>query len=253
MNPKDIKTLIMYHSNIPNAKQMLRDMYANPETVERLVATNGIHNHCITTELHRTKTDYSGKPKIASIYLKGIEGKHLVPTISVPHDVENGVNLTLDLGGVSFTQKFRRKQGYRDFDSVFFEQVLLDDLHHRIMQTYLYRDFGHYSSKADPLLTPSNVKRILEQGFYAISTPHRGVKMELVKETTNANIEKVKDCGLIIKRTVTFFNKERKEDISYYVITATGRVMVFDGEYTTFDTPAKTGYVLLTDPPKVKK
>lgn len=251
MDPKQIKTYITHHDALPNIKYVFQEMYA--DNIDTIIATDGVRGHAINTELKRTKTDFSGKPIIGSTFLRGLNIKPLMPTISIPHDLSYATNLTLDLGGVSFTQKFRRKEGYKDFDAVFFGAVLLDDTHHRIMQTYLYRDTTHYASKADPLLPPSNIKRILEQGSYTISTPHRGVKMELVKETTNANIEKVKDCGLIIKRTTTFFNKEKKEDISYYVITATGRIMVFDGEHTTFDTPAKTGYVLLSDPIKVTK
>lgn len=253
MDPKEVKTLIMYHGGLPDVKRTIRNMYADPMQIETLVATNGIHNHTLVTDLIRTKTDFRGKPKISSIYLKGIEGKHLMPTISVPHDVENGVDLTLDLGGVSFTHKFRRLSGNPGFDAVFFEHLLLDHTHHRIMQTYFTRNIGFNPNSPSPLLAPTFVKNILEQGEITHRGKGRDVKFELVKETTNDNISKVIGCGLIIKRTVIFFNKERKEDISYYVITATGCVIVFDGEHTTFERPAKTGYVLLTDPIKVKK
>lgn len=251
MDPKQIKTYITHHDALPNIKYVFQEMYA--DNVETIIATDGVRGHAINTELKRTKTDFSGKPIIGSTFLRGLDIKPLMPTISIPHDLSYAANLTLDFGGVSFTQKFRRREGYKDFDAVFFGAVLLDDTHHRIMQTYLRFQSNNVASAREPLLNPIVIKQVLEKGEYITVFPTRAIKMELVKETTNEHIKKVTNCGLIIKRTATFFNKERKEDISYYVITATGRVMVFEGEHNTFDTPAKTGYVLLSDPIKVTK
>jgi len=248
----EIGTIIMFHHDLPRANVAYNgDLKKLPDSVHTLIATDSSSRHQFVTHLNRTKKGFEGTPKLKSFHLKGIGDKLVVPSILIPPE-DNRVVLTLDLGGVSFTQIFTRHPADQHCESVFFGGRLLADLSHRIHITYM-RNLNRQADVAALVMYPGVLKKIMQQGEIKFNNSQRETKIELVKETTNKHIVRVQDSGLILKRTTTIYNKDRKVYIDYIVVSATGSMRLFEGENTTFEREAKTGYVLLTDLPKVTK
>jgi len=249
---KEISTVITYHHDFPRVNKSFGIDLVIPAHVKQLIGIDGINRAVIRTTLDRNKKGFAGKAVISSAMLKGITDNLLVPEISIKHGEDHNVTAKLDLGGVSFTQEFSRFPKDRHCESVFFGGNYLDVMNHRIHHTYQSRNSINVSGDV-PLLAPRYIKEMLEKGAYHIASLVRKSTYEVVRETTNQHIEKMKHSGLIVKRTVTFFNKERKEHIEYIVISALGSFRVFEGEHTNFEKETKTGYVLFADPTKPTK
>lgn len=253
MNPNEVGVVICFHHDLPNVQKTFGIDTVFPESVHTVIATDGTNRAQIKTALTRNKIGFAGKPIIASQMLKGIKTKPLVPELSIKHGDHQRVTAKLDFGDVSFTQVFTRHAKDRHCESVFFGSVLLQDLSHRLHQTWLYKETKVNSNSTIPVLAPWQVRAMLRQPVFKIIGPHREIHYQVVRETTNPHVEKMKDSGLIVKRSVIFFNKERKERIEMYVISATGSFRVFEGEDTNFEKETKTGYVLFADPIKPTK
>lgn len=250
---KEVSVLICYHHDLTHVQKTWGVDGVLPKSIHTIVATDGTNRAQIKTDLTRNKTGFSGKPIIASAMLKGIKDKPLVPELSISHGEHQKVVAKMDFGDVSFTQVFTRHAKDRHCESVFFGAVLLQDLGHRLHQTWMYKETPLNHNATIPVLSPLHIRAMLRQPVFKIIGPHRETHYEVVRETTNPHVEKMKDSGLIVKRTTIFFNKERKERIEMYVISATGSFRVFEGENTNFEKETKTGYVLLTDPVKPTK
>jgi len=246
--------LVCFHHNLHNVGGFFDDGKI-ADSLSVVTATDGIMRIQVTTQLVRNNTGFIGKPRLSSMMLKGITDKLLVPSIIIPNDNKE-ILLKMDFGNVSFTQLFK-KDNYHSVDRpLLFGHQFLESMKHRVMQTYYATNtmIAHGTSPMSPILTPDFVKELLEKEKISIKQGvHKETTYTLVKTTTNDNIKKVINCGLIVRRANVYYNKEKKEDVSYYVITATGRVMVFEGDNTDFENPVKTGYVLLTNPTKAKK
>lgn len=253
MNPNDVSTVICYHHDLPRIQETFGEGVVFPENVTNIVAVDGTNRAVLKTTLLRNKEGFSGKPVISSMMLKGIKEKPLTPELSIKHGESNRVVAKLDFGDVSFTQVFTRFPKDRHCESVFFGGNLLDATNHRLYQTYLHREAVMNNNSLIPVLSPRFVRTMLRQPVFKILGPHREIHYEVVRETTNQHVEKMKDSGLIVKRATVFFNKERKEHIEMIVISALGSFRVFEGEHTNFEKETKTGYVLLTDPVKPTK
>lgn len=247
--------LVCFHHNLHNVGGFFDDDKI-ADSLRVITATDGIMRIQVTTQLTRNKTGFVGKPRVATMMLKGITEKLMVPSIGIPNGGKE-ILLKMDFGNVSFTQRFKKDNHHSVDRPLFFGHQFLEDMKHRVMQTYYATNtiISHATGTVmSPILTPDFVKELLEKEKISIKQGiHKETTYTLVKTTTNENIKKVINCGLIVRRANVYYNKEKKEDISYYVITATGRVMVFEGDNTDFENPVKTGYVLLTNPTKAKK
>lgn len=249
-----VEHLICFHHNLHNLSAFFDDNQL-PDSLRVVTATDGIMRIQVNTQLTRNKTGFVGKPRLSTMMLKGVTEKLAVPSIGIPNNGKE-IHLKMDFGNVSFMQLFK-KDNYHGIDRpLFFGHQFLEDMKHRVMQTYYATNtmFTHAAGTImSPILTPDFVKELLEKEKISIKQGvHKETTYTLVKTTTNDNIKKVINCGLIVRRANVYYNKEKKEDVSYYVITATGRVMVFEGDNSDFETPVKTGYLLLSNPAKAK-
>lgn len=250
MNPKEIDTLICFHHDLPRVQETFGVDTVFPENVTTLIAIDGTNRSTIKTTLLRNKVGFAGKPVISSMMLKGIKEKPLVPELSIKHGESNRVVASMKVGDNSFTQVFTRFSEDRQCESVFFGASLLEATGHRLHQTYMRTQNPNYLSEV-PTIAPALLHFVLKDGSYKTTTSVREVLWEVVRETTNQHVEKMKHSGLILKRTISFFHKERKQSIDYIVVSALGSFRIFEGEHTKFEKETKTGYVLLTNLPKV--
>jgi len=246
----EINTIITYHHDFPRVNKSFGIDLVIPQHIKTIVGIDGINRATIRTTLERDKKGFAGHAVISSPMLKGITDNLIVPEISFKHGEDNSLMAKLQFGNNSFTQIFSRHPQDRDCESVYFGANYLDVMNHRIHQTYMKAQNPNHVSTVSPI-EPALLYFVLKDGSYKTTTSVREVLWEVVRETTNQHVEKMKHSGLIMKRTITFFHKERKQNIDYFVVSALGSFRIFEGENTNFEKESKTGYVLLTNLPKV--